>query len=227
MNAAIPHLEELGLQAVEQLPEPRCIKTHLPLSLTPIASNARYLYVARNPFDCAVSFFHHSRGFGRHYDFEDGLWDDYFPYFLAGEVDSDDYFDHLVPWFERRDHDNVLLLTFESMKTDPRRAVLTIGQFMGAAGRAVVENPVLLEKILHHSSFDAMSKDQERWSSQRPANMPAFVRKGQIGDWANHFSPDQTQKLLDRFAERTQGTTIESLWPEILRAARHYAASGS
>ncbi|HUL82192.1 MAG TPA: sulfotransferase domain-containing protein, partial [Gammaproteobacteria bacterium] len=69
MDAVFPHLEEVGSAQVRALREPRLIKTHLPFGRTPWHPAARYLYVVRNPFDCAVSFYHHTRGFVRHYDF--------------------------------------------------------------------------------------------------------------------------------------------------------------
>ena len=72
MGAHIPHLEEVGGRAVARMTSPRYLKTHLPFGMTPYNERARYLYVARNPFDCAVSFYHHTRGFIRHYDFADG-----------------------------------------------------------------------------------------------------------------------------------------------------------
>jgi hypothetical protein len=43
--------------------------------------------------------------------------------------------------------------------------------------------------------------------------MPAFVRKGVVGDWRNHFSAGQTRRLADKFRARTVGTGIEDLWP--------------
>ena len=51
-------------------------------------------------------------------------------------------------------------------------------------------------------------------------NMPAFVRKGQVGDWLNYFSPDQARRLADKFDERTLGPDLKTLWPEALGAAR-------
>ena len=51
------------------------IKTHLPFAMTPWHDEALYVYVARNPFDCAVSFYHHTRGFPQHYRFADGTFD--------------------------------------------------------------------------------------------------------------------------------------------------------
>ena len=98
MDEVFPHLEEVGEARVRALPEPRLIKTHLPLERTPWHPGARYVYAVRNPFDCAVSFYHHTRGFVRHYDFADGTFDDFFECFVVGEVDFGDYFDHLASW---------------------------------------------------------------------------------------------------------------------------------
>ncbi|HAK55176.1 MAG: sulfotransferase domain-containing protein [Vicinamibacterales bacterium] len=220
MTEEIPHLEEVGREAVERLPAPRCIKTHLPFDMTPSHPDARYVYVARNPFDCAVSFFHHTRGFVRLYDFADGTFDEFFEYFLAGEVDFGDYFDNLVPWFAHRTDDNLLFLTYEQMKAAPAEAVVAIGEFLGPDSSRAVHDQVALERIVRHSSFDSMRKDPERWSSKRPDGMPEFIRKGEVGDWSNVFTRDQARRLADKFARRAEGTDLETLWPDILAAAR-------
>ncbi|MEE3196825.1 MAG: sulfotransferase domain-containing protein [Pseudomonadota bacterium] len=220
MTKEIPHLEEVGKIAVENLDSPRCIKSHLPLRMMPYHPGAAYLYVARNPFDCAVSFYHHTRGFSQHYDFVNGSFDEFFECFLSGEVDFGDYFENLVPWYKNRGRDNILFLTYEQMKAQPLEVIRSIGSFLGAEAAAVVRDREMLKDVIRNSSYDSMSRDQQRWSSQRPDNMPAFVRKGQVGDWLNYFSPDQARRLADRFDERTLGTDLKTLWPEVLRAAR-------
>jgi hypothetical protein len=219
-NDVFPHLEEVGEAVVRALPKPRLIKTHLPFDRTPWHSAARYVYVARNPFDCAVSFYHHTRGFVQHYDFADGTFDDFFECFVRGEVDFGDYFDNLLSWLPRVAETNVLWLTYEDMLADPRAAVIAIGEFLGGAAAAAVTQPRLVERIIDASSFDKMRVDQRRWSSERPANVPEFVRKGVVGDWLNHFSAAQARRLAKRFAERTRGTAAEHFWGELLAAAR-------
>jgi hypothetical protein len=64
-----------------------------------------------------------------------------------------------------------------------------------------------------------MSRDQDRWSSARPADMPPFVRKGVVGDWRAQFSREQARRLAARFRERTAGTGIEELWPGLVASA--------
>lgn len=225
INDAFPHLEEVGRHVIEALPKPRLIKTHLPFERTPWAEGARYVYVARNPLDCAVSFYHHTRGFIRHYDFADGTFDDFFECFIRGEVDFGDYFDNLLSWFPRRANPNVLFTTYEDMLADPSNAIMGVATFLGDRGARAVSDAALRERILGESSFRNMREGQHRWSSERPADMPPFVRKGIVGDWHNHFSPAQALRLVARFEQRTRGTGAELLWSEQLLAAKRFAST--
>ncbi len=215
LDELFPHLEEVGEAALRALPEPRLIKTHLPFERTPFAAEAKYVYIARNPFDCAVSFYHHTRGFPRHYDFADGTWDAFFECFMAGEVDFGDYFDHLVSWWPRRNDENVLFLTYERMRAAPADAVARIAELLGGRAAALVREPHRLDDVVRLSSFDEMRRDQDRWSSPRPADMPKFVRKGVVGDWRGQFSAEQARRLAAKLRERTAGTGIDALWPEL------------
>jgi hypothetical protein len=208
----IPHLEEVGKDLIEKLPYPRVIKTHFPYHLTSYHPQAKYIYVARNPFDCAVSFYHHTRGFIQHYNFAEGTFDDFFECFIRGEVDFGDYFDHLVPWYHHKDDHNVLFLTYEKMKLDLRQVILKIANFLGGDYISNIKNKIILEKIIVNSSLENMRKDQQRWSSQRPQNMPSFIRKGQVGDWKNYFSSEQQTRLTEKFIIRTQGTDLQEFW---------------
>ncbi len=217
LDAVFPHLEEVGEEAVRALPEPRLIKTHLPHARTPWHAKAKYLYVARNPFDCAVSFYHHTRGFVRHYDFADGTWDAFFECFVRGEVDFGDYFDHLLSWWPQRALPNVLFMTYESMLAAPAAAVQSIAAFLGGAANDLAADR--LERVVRDSGFAAMQRDQRRWSSERPAGMPAFVRKGIAGAWASQFSAAQARRRAEKFSDRTAGTTVGDLWPGLTAKA--------
>jgi len=220
MTEAFPHLEEVGRELVERRPEPRLIKTHLGFSLTPHHPRARYIWVARNPFDCAVSFFHHTRGFVQHYDFADGTFDDFFECFIDGRVDFGSYFDHLASWGARRDAPNLLFTTFEAMRADPRGVVVEVGRFLGGAFEASVDDPAVLERVLAHSSFASMREDQQRWSSARAADAPPFVRKGEVGDWESCFSSEQAHRMVAKLEACTAGTWMADLWSDTVERAR-------
>ncbi len=81
----------------------RVIKTHLPLTMLPpdLLEKAKVVFVARNPADCCVSFFHHERlvpkqGFA-------GTFDQYAGLFRRGENPGGDYFYHLFVSYIQQD----------------------------------------------------------------------------------------------------------------------------
>lgn len=226
LTEAFPHLEEVGADAAAAQAAPRLIKTHLPRMLTPWSPSARYLLIARNPFDCAVSFFHHTRGFPRHYRFADGSFADFFDCFIAGEVDFGGYFEHLLSWQPVLARANVCFLSYEDLRANPRDGLRGIAGFLGGSAATAVAAEADAEQILQESSLDSMRRDQQRWSSTRPEWAPAFVRKGVVGDWRSLFSPDQAGRLLAEFDRRLGGTALAGLWPELRAEARAFAAGG-
>lgn len=157
--ACTPYLEMLGAEAVEKMPRPSPIRSHLPFDMIPFANHAKYVYVARNPKDCCVSFYHHTKMFPA-YGFSNGSFDDFFKMFVKGETDYNDYFDHLQSWYEHKDDDNIFFITYEQLKDDTKGAVLQIADFLGEKyGKLLRKNSSILEKILRYSSFDFMRKD--------------------------------------------------------------------
>jgi len=221
----VPHLEEMGASFVRDLPTPRLIKTHLAVSPKLFNSDARYVLVFRNPFDCAVSFYHHTRGFTQHYDFADGSFEDFLAVFNAGQVDFGDYFDHVCSWLDVRDEANVHCTTYERMHANLELEVIRLGEFLGGdAGRAAADAAVR-ERIVSAASFRSMARDQQRWSSRRPEGMTEFVRKGIVGDWQAHFSQPALQALLARTLARLGGTPVIDDWDEIIEQVRRSCES--
>ncbi|XP_022254939.1 sulfotransferase 1C2-like [Limulus polyphemus] len=240
---ATPFLEMTGPDSAKHMKRPGAIKTHLPFRLQPYSPEAKYIYVVRNPKDCCVSFYYHTKN-SPGYHFQDGTFDDFFEIFIRGETDYGDYFDHLLSWYEHRNDPNVLFITFEEMKMDMRTAVLKIAKFLGIEYAENLENDDdLLKRVLVYSSFDYMRKSHEQSvneffhkgldsitndpnvpeglkhvikslknSEQSSGNIPNIIRKGIIGDWKNHFTEEQSQRMDDIFFEKTKGTEVRKLW---------------
>lgn len=211
LDQKFPHLEEVGAECCQNLtltscPTPgstgyRLIKTHLYHSMTPKHPKAKYIYIARNPKDVVVSFFHHTRGFERLYHFADGSFDVYFDLFARGEVDFGDYFVHLRSWLDHRLDENVLFLTYEKMRANPRETILKVAEFLDPKGlhylsEISANNAAILEQVLVHSSLKEMKAHPQRWSSPRAERHAPFVRKGSVGGWEELLKPPQVQ-LLD------------------------------
>jgi hypothetical protein len=221
LTELFPHLEEVGAERAARQPTPRLIKTHLAFPLTPFHAGARYLVIARNPFDCAVSFYHHTRGFPQHYEFADGTFSDYFDCFIRGEVDFGDYFAHLAGWYAERHRDNVCFLTYEGLKADPMATIGRIAAFL-AGCRPLAPSAAEIAAIVEETSIDSMRAEQQRWSSPRPAWATEFVRRGVVGDWPSLFTPAMAVRLLAACERHDAGPICESLWPSVDRAARAF-----
>lgn len=218
----VPHLEEMGADFVAGLPPPRLIKTHLARSEKLYDASARYVLVFRNPFDCAVSFYHHTRGFPKHYDFADGSFEDFLEVFVAGEVDFGDYFAHVRSWLGIADRENVHFTSYERMSADLENEIVRLGRFLGGAASDTVADVAARRRVVDSASFRSMARDQQRWSSKRPEGMTEFVRKGIVGDWQAHFSPQTLLPLLTKTQEHLAGTPLQQEWSDILRAAQRF-----
>lgn len=176
------------------------IKTHLPYNLVDQNPSAKYIYVTRNPKDCVVSFYHHTVGFPRHYDFEHGKFDTYFNLFLEGKVDHGDYFDFLRQAMDHKDNPNTLFLRYEAGRKDTREFILQIASFLDDKvypERLLADDERILKLVLEHSSLDSMKKDPRRWCSDRTGHQP-FIRKGSTGGWNELLSDEQAAKLQKR-----------------------------
>jgi len=182
----------------------RLFTSHLPRSLMPGAGeeNGRYLYVARNPKDVAVSCFHHDRSKN---DYR-GTWDEWFERFARGEVLFGSFFDHVLPWWEESGRtSNVLFLRYEDMKRDLSEIVARIAEFIG-----VTADPALIETVVEKSTLASMAanpKTDFHWVPQKEG-VPKHLRKGVVGDWRGTFSAEQSRRLDALVLEKLSGTGL-------------------
>lgn len=211
LTDAAPWLETLpnrpnGMKAfLQTLRGRRLFTCHLPLALMPdfSGSKGKYIYVARNPKDVAVSCYHHVRSFGGY----EGRWEDYFGLFEQGQVMFGSYFDHVLPWWQASHQAaNILFLKYEDMKRDLAGAVGQIADFI----ELPLDQP-LLERVVAGSSFRAMTTSEKtnfNWMPQREGT-PGQYRKGLIGDWRNQFSPEQSQSFDALYARKMSGSKLQ------------------
>lgn len=240
----LPFLERTGAEGLSDLPRPgSAIKTHMLYDQDRVSQRAKYIYIARNPYDVCVSFFNHYKHLPV-YHFEDGTFEQFFEMFMRGDVDFGDYFDHLLSWYEHRDDPNVFFVTYEDLKQDTRFWVQKVADFVGHQfGDKLRRNPHVMDRILDATSLAnvrelvRLEKDYQRkvimetpkdrmprWAAlyldmgggllKKPA-AGQFVRKGIVGDWKNYFTDAQFQRLKQKFRERCYGTDAMKLWKNL------------
>ncbi|XP_002412224.3 amine sulfotransferase [Ixodes scapularis] len=239
-----PWLERVGAEGLTGLPRPgSAIKSHMPYDQDRVSKHAKYIYVARNPYDCCVSFFNHFKHFPVH-RFEDGTFEEFFELFMLGEVDFGSYFDHLLSWYGHRDEPNVLFMTYEDLKQDTRFWIQKVADFLGSSyGESLRHSPEAMERIVEETGVanlrrlvqmernyqrkvltDTPRELLPRWAVlyldvagdmlKRPLGGD-FVRKGVVGDWRNYFTAEQTERMKRKVQDECQGTDIMQLWKHL------------
>eukprot|EP01025_Chloroclados_australasicus_P027591 TRINITY_DN2734_c0_g1_i1.p1 TRINITY_DN2734_c0_g1~~TRINITY_DN2734_c0_g1_i1.p1 ORF type:complete len:290 (-),score=26.82 TRINITY_DN2734_c0_g1_i1:749-1618(-) len=212
----VPFLEKHGKEAVEKLAFPRVIKTHFPYDRVPKSQKAKYIYVARNPKDCVVSFFHHTQGFASYF-YENGNFDDYFEIFMEGEVDFGDYFQSLLSWHPHLRDPNVLFLSYEELKKDPIAGIKKVAEFLGEQYAENIKDEIILQKVVQNSDIKQMKNGSRNWvDTKRHDNSHDFLRKGESGGWKSMLSVEQSHRIDKKFKESMQGTIYEHLWDEYM-----------
>ncbi|XP_013788999.2 sulfotransferase 1 family member D1-like isoform X1 [Limulus polyphemus] len=214
----VPFLELTGREIAETMKPPKLFKVHLPYHLTPHHPEAKYIFVARNPFDCCVSFYNHTKKIKNCYHFEDGTFDDFFECFIRGEVHYGDFFDHLLSWWPHRQDPNVLFTTYEEMKSNPENAVTNVAKFLGNDyWEKLKDDKDLVDKILENTDFNNMKEKLQYNIGQDGDNdqKVEFFRKGQVGEWKENFSDEQYRRLKKHMMQKTEGTDIPKLWKDL------------
>ncbi|XP_042149429.1 sulfotransferase ssu-1-like [Ixodes scapularis] len=239
-EAKTPFLEYSGAQGPDRMPRPGAIKTHLPFDKQPYSKEAKYFYITRNPYDCCVSYYHHTKALPAYY-FEDGTFDQFFDVFVEGKGECGDFFDQLLSWYNHRDDPNVFFVTYENLKKDTESWVLKMADFLGVEyGESLRCDPTVLKRIVDVSSVSNMKKafndacktvgphvpaasvadgplklDKESLEAAVKKPMTGdFVRKGVVGDWKNFFAQEMIDRMKQRIATKTAGSSVMQLWNE-------------
>ena len=189
---------------------PRAIKCHMPYNFMPCGplkdTPGKYIYVARNPKDTAVSFFYHYFSLKSAENID---WPTFAPWFLSGQVYFGSQLDHVLGWWKHRDDDNVLFLKNEEMKKDIRSAVVHIASFIG---KDLKEEEV--DTVIKKSSFSSMKNNPTTNYEWTPKEMKHpegthFMRKGVVGAWKDMFTPELSGQFEAFFTHKFNAAGLE------------------
>ncbi|XP_037072597.1 sulfotransferase 1C4-like [Pollicipes pollicipes] len=187
---------------------PRFIKSHMPFSMLPpkLLDTCKVVYVARNPKDALVSYYHHHKLI-KMLDFE-GSFAEFFDLFLEDKVIQAPFMPHVREAWKKRGHPNLLFIFFEEMKVDLKGVIRRVSDFLGKKLSADQ-----MEMLCEHLKFDNFKKNPYvNFDMFKEVGMlseqESFVRKGKTGDWKNYFTPEMNARMDVWIQERLQGTDL-------------------
>lgn len=206
LEFAVPNVGK-GTEILNSMETRRVIKSHLPMELVPQSfweKNCKVIYVARNPKDVLVSYYHFYQMAIVHPD--PGTFEEFFQGFMDGTIAFGSWSQHVKDWWKIRQQKNVLYIFYEDMLEDPKREIKKVLKF--------IEKDLpddVLEKIHQHTTFKAMKENKMSNYSTIPSsvmdhNISPFMRKGVCGDWKNHLTVAQNE-ILDAYLEREMSDT--------------------
>ncbi|XP_069838347.1 sulfotransferase 1A1-like [Dendropsophus ebraccatus] len=202
-DSGVPSATEI----LNKLDFPRVIKTHLAVEVLPRSfwdKKFKIIYVARNAKDVAVSYYHFYRMAIRHPD--PGTWDEFLNSYMEGNVAFGRWSTHVKNWWKIRQQKDILYLFYEDMLEDPRREMEKVLKFME---REISDE--VMEKILNHTSFQAMKNNPMDNYSTFPfmdQSISPFMRKGIFGDWKNDFTVSQNEKFDEYYRQEMADTDL-------------------
>ncbi|KAL5281000.1 hypothetical protein ACFFRR_004798 [Megaselia abdita] len=146
-----PYLEFPACDNIEfcdKLASPRVIKTHLPIQILPKdiwTKKPKMVYVSRDPRDAFVSSYNQELTFRKIYDVPDKNQ------FFRNLVKYSGYWEHVLPFFEQRNRENILFISYEQLKSDLKAMVLKVCDFLG---KSYEEKDI--NSLVEHLSFRNM-----------------------------------------------------------------------
>jgi len=184
--------------AFETRPSPRLFKSHLPWRRIP-KGPGRYIYVARNGRDVAMSYYH----LCRMYNGYEGTFAEFFDQFLKGKTSFGCWFEHVQGWWAHRDDPHVLFLTYEELSSDLESCLRRIAAFIGQDVPSdrlpgIVERCRFAFMKQHENRFDPVM--ETLW--EQGVQLKSFLRQGRVGDGVVSLTEEQQARFEEVFAGR-------------------------
>ncbi|XP_055346539.1 sulfotransferase 1B1-like [Paramacrobiotus metropolitanus] len=210
----VPHLEYalpgmppnmLPANTLNKQAGPRVFYTHLGYNALPesIKTHAKVIYIARNPKDVIVS----TNYFFRALKFKQftGTVQETFQSFMNNVCAFGPYFDHVAGYRRHvSDMANLFFITYEEMVQDVENIIKRVARFLGKE----LDN-MQISNIMRCCSREQMQNNHTTNLAHlhqlglMDFNVSPFMRKGIIGDWKNHFSPELNRQV-DKWIEQEQ-----------------------
>jgi len=202
---------EDSITKVEKMPSPRIIKTHVSVDMLPkevLTKKAKVIYVCRNPRDVVVSYFNFLKLDGFY-----GSLDVFFNAFLGDVLSYSPFLQHVRGYWERRSEENILFLSYEEMKKDLPSVIRRVAEFLDK-----ILTDTQVADLAEHLSFKnmkanaAVNKEEMMAAVKKVTGseeaLSAFMRKGETGDWKNHLTEEQLERMKSWEKSQLEGSGL-------------------
>ncbi|XP_028753078.1 cytosolic sulfotransferase 14-like [Neltuma alba] len=205
-NNQIPDLSDMS--------EPRMFSTHVPFHLLPDSitkSKCKIIYICRNPFDNFVSF----------WLFVNKIIppslpklsrEEAFERYSKGVNECGPFWTHMLSYWKESKvmPKKVLFLKYEDLKGDINFYLKSMAEFLGFPFNSEEENNGVIESIIELCSFEKMKELEANKNGKfiHKYEYKNFFRKGEVGDWVNHFSPWMQEKLSKVIEDKLGGSGL-------------------
>ncbi|OMO72142.1 hypothetical protein COLO4_27810 [Corchorus olitorius] len=180
---------------------PRLFSTHLPFVSLPESvkkSGSKIVYLCRNPKDNFVSRFHWQNKLRRQ-ELGSISLEEAFESFCRGVYIYGPIWDHALGYWKQslENPERVLFLKYDEMKEDPGNHLRKLADFIGCPFSKEKESFNVVDQISELCSFDHLSNLEVNRTGKLPSGVinSNFFRRGEVGDWKNHLTPQMAQKL--------------------------------
>lgn len=193
----------MSVQEFDELPSPRILKSHEPMSLFLGANNhgslvdgIKVIYVTRNPFDACVSCYYHPKPgvspatTGCSFDAFCKLW-------LSDRVEFGGWIQHVKGWYQQykrstmgQEDKQILWISYESLVGQPHASIRRIAEFL-----EVPSNDALVDRVATGCNFKSVKDSALKLIANGAQGDVSHLRKGKVGDWKNHFSVELREQF--------------------------------
>ncbi|EMS59230.1 Sulfotransferase 17 [Triticum urartu] len=176
---------------LDELPDPRLFATHVPFVSLPrsvVASGCKIVYVCRDPKDTLISHWN----FANKFRVRDGLEP------LSVETAADYFCDGVSPFGPYWDH---VLGYWRAHSANPEQVLFfRLAKFVGCPFSVEEEEVCAVDAIVKLCSFEHMTGLEATKGGKTELTFgvvenSSFFRRGQVGDWENHLSPETARKI--------------------------------
>ncbi|XP_061765449.1 sulfotransferase 1C1-like [Nerophis ophidion] len=110
------------------------------------------------------------------------------------------WYDHVKTYWQEREQRNILYMFYEDMKENPRREVERIMRYLDLSLYDDV-----ISRIVELTSFKQMKETPMANYSSVPVfdqSISTYMRKGQVSDWQNHFTSEQSAEFDEDYKKK-------------------------